>query len=192
MLFLTLLLAHTLSFGKSLKTEQYIQCLERATSPPHSFNALPVPNALSYSLCKLVLCLLASQETRHRINSRKGTLEDSLKRCNRSGRWHKQLLLPQPAYLHPWPSSYRIGKVSWKSLFCYVPFIWTAQLSRGHKRRNNPISKLKSSLTQRCNRMRRAWKENEGKTTTPQNWRGQRWGATQRALLLSTPSEWNG
>lgn len=67
MLFLTLLLAHTLSFGKSLKTEQYIQCLERATSSPHSFNDLPVPNALSYSLCKLVLCLLASQEMRHRL-----------------------------------------------------------------------------------------------------------------------------
>lgn len=67
MVFLTLILAQTLSFGKSLKTEQYIQCLERATSPPHSFHALPVPNTLSYSLLKLILCLLASQKVRQRL-----------------------------------------------------------------------------------------------------------------------------
>lgn len=62
-----------------------------------------------------------------------------------------------------------------------------------HKRRNNPVCKLKSSLTQQFYRMRRAWKENEGKTTTPQNWRGQLSGATQRIPLLpehTQPMKW--
>lgn len=119
-----------------------------------------------------------------------GTLGDSLKRCNTSRGQQEQLLLPQAAHQHLWPNSHRIAKVSWKSLFCSVLFLCTARLSRGHRRRNNPVSKLKSNLTQRCNRMRRAWKENEGKTTTPQNCRGQGWGATQRDPLLPEHAQW--
>jgi len=74
MLFLTLLLAHTLSFGKLLKTEQYTQCLQTATSPPNSFNALPVPNGLSYSLHKLVFTITCLTEREVEINSRKSAL----------------------------------------------------------------------------------------------------------------------
>lgn len=122
-----------------------------------------------------------------------GTLGDSLKRCTMSGGRHKQLLLPQTAHLHLWPNSHSIGKVSWKSLFYYMLFICTAPLSWRHKRRNNPVRKLKLSLTQQCNWMRRAWKENEGKRATPQNWRGQWWGATQSVPLLpehTQPAKW--
>lgn len=71
-----------------------------------------------------------------------------------------------------------------QTFFCYVPFICTAQLSRGHKRRNNPISKLESSLTQQRKRKKRAWKKMRGgKKTTTESWRGQRWGAMQRVSL---------
>lgn len=68
----------------------------------------------------------------------------------------------------------------------YVLFICTARLSRGHKRRNNPVSKLESSLTQRRKRKKRGWKENEReKNPTTGSWRGQRWDATKRVHLPS-------
>lgn len=129
MLFLTLLLAHTLSFSKSLKTKQYIQCLETDTSPPNSFNALPVLNTLSYSVRKLfyiylpvhklvlMFTCLMKKKSEVEINTWKRTVGDSLKRNNRNGGQHKQLLLPQAAHLHLWQNSYRIGKVSWKPNF---------------------------------------------------------------------------
>lgn len=137
-------------------------------------------------------CLTKSEAE---INSWKGLWGDSLKRCNASGGRHKQLLLPQAAHLHLWPNSHRIGKVSWKPLFffCYVLFVCTAGLSWGHKRRNNPVCKLKLSLAQQWNRMRRAWRKMKGKQAQPQDWRGQQWGATQRVPLLpkhAQPVKW--
>lgn len=149
MLFLPLLLAHTLSFGKSLKNELSIWCLETVTSPPHSLNALRVPKALSYSLCKLVFMFTCLTKSKAEINSWKSTLGDSLKRHNRNTGWQKQLLLLQAAHLHRWENSYRIRKVSWKpNLFVRCCLFVQHDCLEGARGRNNPVSKWDLSLTQ--------------------------------------------